>query len=138
MDELKILVGMIKELPGTALWIVGLYFFYKVVIVGSIYGTIRYGLDRLKDIIQVRNTAKVNSITESKKETIKDVIIDGLCISSDGTYEHIIESLKMVRGHVNTCEMTYLHKTDAKWLRLAIQERIEKDKTAAAEKQNAK
>lgn len=37
MEELKILVESIAGLPDLAIWVVGMYFTFKMVIIGSIY-----------------------------------------------------------------------------------------------------
>lgn len=41
MEELKVLIGMVNDLPALAIWVLVGFFAYKVVIVGSIYGLIR-------------------------------------------------------------------------------------------------
>lgn len=47
MEELKILVNMVATLPQMALWVIAFFFAYKVMIVGSIYGVIRFCVERL-------------------------------------------------------------------------------------------
>jgi len=41
MDELKLLIDMVANLPTLAVWVLVGYLAYKVVVVGSIYGVIR-------------------------------------------------------------------------------------------------
>lgn len=129
MEELKILVGMVADLPGTALWVVGGYFVYKIVIVGSVYGTIKFALDKVRHIVQIRNEASVACITEQKRTEVVDTKIESMCIVRDGTYQHIIRSLEMVKDR-NLTEGSgmYIHHSEAKWLREAIQDKILKDK----------
>lgn len=47
MEELKILVNMVASLPQMALWVIAFFFAYKVMIIGSIYGVIRFCVERL-------------------------------------------------------------------------------------------
>lgn len=42
MEELRLLVEMVADLPHMALWVVAAFFVYKVIVVGSIYGVIRF------------------------------------------------------------------------------------------------
>lgn len=42
MDELKLLIEMVANLPAMAMWVLVGFFVYKVVVIGSIYGVIRY------------------------------------------------------------------------------------------------
>lgn len=45
MEELKLLVEMVANLPSMALWVIAFFFAYKVMIVGSIYGVIRFAVE---------------------------------------------------------------------------------------------
>jgi hypothetical protein len=51
IDALKELIGLVKELPEFALWILLGYLLYKLFIVGSIYGIIRLGINKLHDYL---------------------------------------------------------------------------------------
>lgn len=42
MEELKLLVESIAGLPDLAIWVVAMYFFFKLAIVGSIFGIVRF------------------------------------------------------------------------------------------------
>ena len=42
MDELKILVEMVASLPSLAVWFLVAFYVYKVAVIGSIYGVIRF------------------------------------------------------------------------------------------------
>lgn len=47
MEELKILIGMVNQLPALALWVLVGFWAYKVICVGSIYGIIRFIVDKI-------------------------------------------------------------------------------------------
>ena len=42
MDELKILIGMVADLPQLAIWVLVAFYAYKVVVIGSVYGLLRF------------------------------------------------------------------------------------------------
>lgn len=42
MEDFKILIDMVKDLPHFALWVIAAILAYKVIVIGSIYGVIRF------------------------------------------------------------------------------------------------
>lgn len=48
-DALKELIGLVKELPEFALWILLGYLLYKLFVVGSIYGVIKLAINKSHD-----------------------------------------------------------------------------------------
>ena len=48
-------------------------------------------------------------------------------ITIDGTYEHVVESLKIVRAHIDDAGGSYIHTNGAVWLRNAIIDKIKKE-----------
>lgn len=47
MDELKEVVSLISTLPTLATWVFVGFFAYKVVIIGSLYGTVRFVVEKI-------------------------------------------------------------------------------------------
>jgi len=47
MEELKLLVEMVASLPQAAIWVLVLFFCYKTIVIGSIYGVIRLSITLL-------------------------------------------------------------------------------------------
>ncbi len=115
MDELKILVEMVADLPAMALWVIAGFFIYKVVIVGSIYGVIKLAINQLhgwattprEEIVQV--TYEVGSI----------------CISSN--FPYFMEQLKRLKGIRSLGGGSYIHDRDVDWLAEAINEKLERE-----------
>lgn len=107
MEELKALIGMVNQLPQLALWVLIGFWAYKVICVGSIYGIIRFIVDRF---VKWR-TAPVQYQIKSK--------------TIDADVLHLLE-LQISRlggeGYYN-----YIHKNDVKWLQTAIDERFAKE-----------
>ena len=50
MEELKLLVESIAGLPDLAIWVVAMYFFFKLAIVGSIFGVTRLFINKVHNI----------------------------------------------------------------------------------------
>jgi len=58
MDELKLLVDMVANLPSMALWVIAAFWGYKVVVIGSVYGVIRLAIVKLHDWLTAKEAAK--------------------------------------------------------------------------------
>lgn len=63
MEELKLLVESIANLPDLAIWVIAMYFFFKLAIVGSIFGIIRLFISKVYDYFD----NKTNTIKEKNK-----------------------------------------------------------------------
>lgn len=120
MEELKILIEMVKHLPAMALWVIAAFFAYKVVIIGSIYGVIRYIGGRLFDWLQQKKAREVE---------YKEVrpMLDGMCIKTET--DKLIAQLNRVRGRGISIKSDYIHAQSVDWLREAIDMKIEVDNT---------
>lgn len=116
MDELKLLVEMISNLPQMTVWVLVGYLIYKVVVVGSIYGVIRLAIGKLYDWA-----------VKPKIEFIEmKPMLEGMCIS--GTLRDLAMQIQRVGGIANKRNGSYVGFDDAQWLREAIDEKIVKDK----------
>lgn len=118
MEELKLLVDMVKDLPSMALWVIAAFFVYKVTIIGSVYGLTRLGIIKLH-----------SWLTTPKHElVVKDYTtkIDRLVVL--GASENLISQLERIAGINTNIETNYIHNADIKWLSEAITEKIEREK----------
>lgn len=113
MDELKLLIGMVNDLPALAIWVLVAFYAYKVVIIGSVYGVIRLAIMKMHDWL-----------TSPKR---LDVIpqIEGFTIRA--TMPALIAQLHRVRGKGINGGTEYIHGADIDWLREAIDDKIAKD-----------
>lgn len=75
MEELKLLIEMVANLPALAVWVLAGYLAYKVAIVGSIYGVIRLAITKLYEWktakVETQIRLGVNTINEDVAEAIK-------------------------------------------------------------------
>lgn len=116
MEELKILVGMVKDLPAMALWIIAGFFAYKVFIVGSIYGVIKLGINRVYDSIKSSHNANEKIASDKLKMDEYSKIgreLDSFVYCSPG---QLFVALKDIGGG-------NFHESDLRWLKKQIRER---------------
>ena len=56
MEELKLLISMVNDLPALATWVLVGYLIYKITVIGSIYGVIRLLIVKMHDVLMDRKT----------------------------------------------------------------------------------
>lgn len=117
MEELRILVEMVTSLPSMALWVLTGFFVYKIVVVGSIYGVIRFCVGKLHDMVVNWKSVKVEKID-----------LDGVLIT--GTSYSFKLLMARVRDHRNKnwgTRLEYIHDHDIEWLSEAVTDKIKAD-----------
>jgi hypothetical protein len=129
MEELKLLIGMVADLPSMALWVLIGYLVYKLAIIGSIYGVIRLAITNLYEW-----AIKRKELPAIHQEIYLKDIVHGICIHSDETKDLLMRQIKRVAGKGISIGSDYIHKSSVDWLREAIDDKIEKD----ADKEKAK
>lgn len=116
MNELKLLIDMVANLPTMTLWVLTGFFVYKLAILGSLYGTIRFIVE------------KVHHWATHRHQTIELYgTIRGRCITADGAHDHLIAQLDRLRGKRSGSSM-YVHPSDVDWLGEAINAKEQLDK----------
>ena len=135
MEELKELVGMLKDIPNAAIIVLGGYLFYKLAIVGSVFGVVKLAITRLTGIFLDATDAKREKVkleseasdrelsVESAKHAYK--LLDRLTISSE--IPNLMIELRRLTGIGTSSKSSYIHSSDIKWLRHAIDDRIAKE-----------
>lgn len=99
MDELKLLIEMVSNLPTMAVWVLVGFFAYKVVVIGSVYGVIRLLITKTHDWLT------------KPKVVVYD--LKGICIN-----EAVSLSLSAQIGRIP--KGSYLHASDVVDLAEAI------------------
>lgn len=126
MEELKLLITLVKDLPAMAIWLLVIFYGYKVIIVGSIYGVIRFAISRL------------HSWATTPKHKLQRVDItgdiQGMAITSGGAHEALIGQLHRLRGRGTGIDSKYIHAQGVDWLREAIDAKIAAEHQAAKAK----
>lgn len=120
MEELKLLVEMVAGLPSLALWVIAAFFAYKVVVIGSIYGVIRFVAGRMFDWLQARKV-------EVKEVEVRPML-DGLTIRA--AIDPLMAQLHRLRGRGVGIKSEFIHDDSVAWLREAIDAKIAADQEA--------
>lgn len=56
MEEFKLIIGMVNDLPALATWVLVGYLVYKISVIGSIYGVIRLMIVKIHDVLIIQKT----------------------------------------------------------------------------------
>ena len=113
MEELKLLVESIAGLPDLAIWVVAMYFFFKLAIVGSIFGVARLFINKVHDIYFVKHNKPPTPIIEKTDVHFGQYVIRDY---HKGVTEEIERLLRlMVKKN-----FSYIHRDDIDDLRKFI------------------
>ena len=116
MEELKLLINMVEKLPALAVWVIVIFFTYKVIVVGSVYGIIRFVVKAISHMI-----------TNRHRDVNLNGVLDGMCITTDGTHLKLAGQLKRLVG-IRSGGNIYIHNADVEWLKEAIDKVVLEDK----------
>jgi len=123
------LLGDVTAIAG---WVFGGYLLFKIIILLSATGSILYGFKILIDFLRSYGEksldVKEHSHEIKSRPVVNDMKIGRMTITDDGTYEDVIETLNIVRKHVNTAGGSYIHIQGADWLRSAVKAKIASEK----------
>lgn len=123
MDELKLVLDIIQSLPDMALWALVVIYFYKVTIVGSIYGVIRYLANKWHDYAV---TKKAEQILPPRVHEIHFAdILQGITVNGDSTMAQLVRQIQRLQSKKG--KDNFIDKNTVAWLRDAIDEKLEKD-----------
>lgn len=125
MEELKLLVQMVASLPALAVWVIVAFYIYKISIIGSIYGAIRFSISKLHDWAVTRKT--LPTITQNIR--FEDILY-GITLSDEDVKRELIMQIKRVCGKNTKIDSDYIHGCSVEWLREAINDKEQKDAKA--------
>lgn len=113
MEELKLLIEAVAGLPTLTLWVLVGFLIYKLAMIGSVYGVIRFGIEKF-----------VEWKTTPKHELIQSThLVKNMSITSDGTFDDLLVQLSRLVGKGVGIETKYIHSQTVDWLREAITEK---------------
>jgi hypothetical protein len=115
MEEIQSLVNIIKSLPTFATWILLGFFAYKITIIGSIYGVIRYCVGELFSWLKM---GKIESIQIKELTSTSG---DKIRLMGDDLQDCLVEQLMRIKRET----LIYIHKDDIEWLKQAIDKQLE-------------
>lgn len=106
MEEIKLLVEAVAKLPNAALWVLLGYLVYKLAVVGSIYGTVRYVVEKVHDVLKQRIEAKTKPIIHLYKWK------EGVEPINEEVKDRIINTLLRLKAHNDhTSSLAYVHSS---------------------------
>ena len=115
MEELKLLIGMVADLPTMAIWVLLFFFIYKVTIIGSVFGLIKLFI------------VKLHSYLVTPKHEIKEIDVYGVLHGEiiTGELNDLLMQIMRLKG-VKSFSNNYIRADDVAWLKEAIDEKLEK------------
>ena len=118
MEEIETIIKAIAGLPNMAIWALVIFYGYKVAVIGSIYGVIRFVVQKLHDVAVFRRTPAPKELPPLPAA----VVIDGITIAE--AKEDLLAQLRRVAGRSVACRSDYIHKSSVLWLAQAIDLKI--------------
>lgn len=123
MEELlSAVTKALAESPDIAVWVLAIIYLYKTLIVGSVYGVIRFSVAKFHDVM----------VNPKRQITDSSADIKGLLVESGA--DRLVTALKLLHevrtklAKVGEYRSTYLHRDDVEWLIAAIQEKHDNDR----------
>lgn len=117
MEELKLLVEMVSNLPSMALWVLAGFWAYKVICIGSLYGVIRLLINKTHAWLTTPKE-KINIVTDK---------YNSLSITHDGTHDKLYAQVQRIcgkrTGEYSASRSAYIHSSSVEWLKEAIDEK---------------
>lgn len=112
IEGLKELAEILKELPDMAVLIMAGFLFYKLFIIGSVYGVIKLGINRLHDVM-----------TKPKEQIIKYKLTDKIYSHDNAAdiMEKFLEKICKFKGGYN------LDNNDIQFIEEAFDEKMKRE-----------
>ena len=98
MEELKLLISMVNDLPALATWVLVGYLIYKITVIGSIYGVIRLLIVKMHDVLMVRKSAVKPGEILCIDDTVHAALIAQLSRLKTGKYIHSSDVQKLANA----------------------------------------
>lgn len=112
IEELKLVLDTIGDLSGVAIWVVGAFFLFKLIIylstTGAIVFLIRLAITSLHDLLTKEKIIKFDIGSHMINSTCKESF---LALISEG----------------KKTSLSYIHEADIDWIRVAIREKKERE-----------
>ena len=109
MEFIEQLIDVLKEAPDLAIWVVAIIFAYKALVVGSIYGVLKYLANKLHDVIVFKKIEYV------EKEVFRDFFYDknlDIVLVNNETRDKMLYLLELIHKEFpNIINSEYLHQS---------------------------
>lgn len=103
MEEFDLIIKAVAGLPHMAIWALVVIYGYKVAVIGSIYGVIRFVVMKMHDVMVFRKTPPPVAPIDGR------VVVDGICIGD--SKEQLLMQLHRIAGRRVGIKSQYIHKS---------------------------
>ena len=110
MEEIKQLIELVREMPEYIIWILAGYLFYKLFILGSIYGVIRLAIVKLHDWLTMTKPEHVDLQFYWKNIYIHDEYRLRLILNKVANHSKYEGRSDHTDFHVHTSDLVWLQK----------------------------
>lgn len=123
IEELKFILDAIGDLSGIALWVVGGFIAYQLIMylatTGAVVVLVRLAIERLHSWATAPRQPKIREFGD---------FVCRICITCDGTDVRVANLLRRLVGKGVGIPTSYLHAESADWLEEAINEKEERER----------
>ena len=98
MEELKLLISMVNDLPALATWVLVGHLIYKITVIGSIYGVIRLLIVKMHDVLMDRKAVVKPGEIPCANETVHAALIIQISRLREGVYIHNCDVQKLANA----------------------------------------
>ncbi len=96
MDELKMLIEMVANLPSLAVWVLVGYLVYKISVIGSIYGVIRLLIIKAHDVLLHRGYTVTETQLRCVDRQVHAALVEQcLRLRENSRYIHMSDVLQL-------------------------------------------
>jgi hypothetical protein len=130
---LEAISGLVEGVPDVALWIIGMFFVFKLTLFLSVTGsTVLLGKLAINKLHSWATKEKINLTDTSMYFTDAAEGIVRLAITTDGTDARLIRLLRTkISGKRCSLGSAYIHSDSVDWLEDAINEKEEREMAEA-------
>lgn len=114
MEELKILVGMVADLPEMAIWVLVGFLCYKTFIIGGTLTIVRFLIDKVHNWSVTPRTKYINEVATTE--------VEGVVFSGDRD-----RFMQVLRGFPRRTGLNFMHGSDIDFLEAAVNEKLQRD-----------
>jgi hypothetical protein len=122
MEELKLLIEAIAGLPTMTVWVLCGYLIYKLAMLGSVYGVVRFAIQKFVEW----RTAPLPALPALPEQVIrKEYTMRGITVN-----DNVCDRLERQVLRLRTAGLTYLHDDEVNRLQEILDKALSPKETA--------
>jgi len=125
IEELKSVIDIIKGMPHMVMWVLAGLLFYKVIVIGSIFGLLKICILKFHDVLtKPKPDQKITELYD----------ISGHFINKQNV-QVLMSLIEDIKHHTNKADepedpryrSNYIHQSDMNWFICAVQEKKQRE-----------